>query len=197
MYFAGFATPYMSRLTQRRGEFRRLAPRTAVRPMCSASPEKRAKRIRKARDRLLEYVPHTGEFPTLAEVETALQGALAESYDVKSKPALLDSQRHSPGARIVEVCRGKACLRKGADEFATRLEELDLGGVPTPVMRCKCQDQCKEPGVTVRMLGDNGRWKTISIANPEDIAQSTGRADVAAGVVVLKIPPDGVAPNSF
>lgn len=151
--------------------------RCARRPVCSASPEKRAKRIRKARDRLLEYVPHAGEFPTLAEVEAALGAALSEANGVRNPANIAMPRKPVSGVRIVEICKGKACLKKGADQFADSLQEMQVDGTPFVSVRCKCQDQCKKPGITVRVLGEDNAWRTFGVDSPEELVSWNQKAE--------------------
>ena len=58
-------------------------------------------------------------------------------------------------AAVVEVCQGKACMKRGAAAVLAGLEEALGGDAGVVVGACKCLDQCKKgPNLRVRVAGE-------------------------------------------
>jgi hypothetical protein len=119
----------------------------------------------KAREVLLRLVPHTGDFPTAAEFNAALESALVEAGIEGGEAAYVDARaarkieklaRKQNGKiettewlrlGVPEVCTGKACVkRSGAFALLEGAVSKGLAAVP-----CSCLGKCKESGVTVRI----------------------------------------------
>lgn len=62
----------------------------------------------------------------------------------------------NPGpAAVVEVCQGKACMKRGAAAVLAGLEDALGDDAGVVVGACKCLDQCKKgPNLRVRVAGE-------------------------------------------
>jgi hypothetical protein len=180
------APPTASADEERGDEYQRARP-----------PSKLLKRITKSRDRLLDLVPHEGNFPTLDEIEAALSNVRAElasegaaktfASEVERKKKkkerkLMERMSTEPGAvsdvqragkplvSNIQVCTGKSCMKQGAIDLLRAMKQRSDGG-DQPAIECKCLGKCKEPGVTVQIVDDDGASRVLCI---EDAAMYFG-----------------------
>jgi hypothetical protein len=140
----------------------------ASKPENIGKPKKRAKCLVKARETLIELVPHAGDFPTLAEIDGALATTLleagiegGEAAYVAARAAHREEKRLRKEKRekmrasgklrdVVEVCTGKSCVQKnGAGGLLQAARSEGFAAVP-----CSCLGMCKQPGVSVRLNDD-------------------------------------------
>ena len=71
-------------------------------------------------------------------------------------------------AAVVEVCQGKACMKRGAAAVLAGLEEALGGDAGVAVGACKCLDQCKKgPNLRVRAAGEQ---PVIAVGMPPEQA---------------------------
>lgn len=150
-------------------------------PLCmSAKPKKRSaakrlKRVRKSQARLMEYVPFSGDFPTMAEIDAEIaslevKAASEEQEKMRLKKAKVKQEKNlmKNTETGVSVCGGKACMRKGGESF---LQEALVVGEKCGVVveEGRCMGDCKSPGVTVR-LG----MQTVSISDVDALEGALG-----------------------
>ena len=74
----------------------------------------------------------------------------------------------APAPAVVEVCQGKACMKRGAAAVLAGLEEALGGDAGVFVGACKCLDQCKKgPNLRVRTAGEK---PVIAVGMPPEQA---------------------------
>jgi hypothetical protein len=162
-------------------------------------PSKVFKRITKSRDRLLELVPHEGNFPTLEEIEAALESVSAElAAEVTAKTLAKEEKMRKKGKLVertsreelfaeteavssvlrtegplvanIQVCTGKSCMKQGAADLLRAIKQRSDDG-DQPAKGCKCLGKCKEPGVTVQIVDKDGDSRVVCV---EDAAMYFG-----------------------